>query len=87
MRFSVAFNTSLSRLVTCMCSLNSHSCLKRQPWLESLSLVGFFGKREPIRCDARESLRIRRREYIALVGSLILISLEGLIRIITLGLR
>jgi hypothetical protein len=30
---------------------------------------------------------LRRREYLALVGSLILISLEGVIRIITLGLR
>ena len=30
---------------------------------------------------------VYRREYIALVGSLTLIFLEGLIRIITLGLR
>lgn len=35
----------------------------------------------------RELLSIPRREYIALVGSLILIFLEGLIRVITLGLR
>ena len=50
-------------------------------------MVGSFGKREYPRCKARELLSILRREYIALVGSLILIFLEGLIRVITLGLR
>lgn len=62
--------------------------LTRRSWLEFLSSAGYFGKstsRAPPSTNVNGE--IRRREYIALVGSLILIFLEGLIRIITLGLR
>lgn len=38
-------------------------------------------------CYPDKRLTTCRREYIALAGSLILIFLEGLIRVITLGLR
>lgn len=49
--------------------------------------VSYFAAQTDLR-DTHGLLTVRhRREYLALFGSLILVALEGFIRIITLGLR
>ena len=58
-----------------------------QRWLECLSSVDCFGE-SVAQCAMGIKIDHKlRREYIALAGSLIFIFLEGLISVITLGLR
>ena len=73
------------------CILDIFSCYTN---LTSMARVPFIGRLfwwvAPANNSApypEQLLTVDRREYLALFGSLILIFLEGFIRVITLGLR